>query len=60
MTIEEIKEYFESKGGKSKVQPQDQVWTHLVRLHNAENPKNRLTFSCGSCRSKAYKWLLTK
>lgn len=60
MTIEEIKAYFEARGGKKGVKDQDAVWIQLVRLHNAANPKKRLSMSCGSCRAKAYKWLLTQ
>jgi len=64
MTLQEIKNYFDVAGGKNKVKTSDMVWTLLIRAYNddAENKskRRRLSGSCGSCRSTAYKWLIEK
>lgn len=74
MTIEEFKQYFEERGGKKGVKDSDPIWTLLIKHHNniaktekyyyLPNGKRKkydiLTFSCGNCRRKVYKWLIAQ
>lgn len=64
MTIEEFKQYFEERGGKRGVKDHDPIWTLLIRFYNDTNKGkkgySKLSFSCGNCRRKAYKWLITQ
>lgn len=64
MELSEIKSYFEDRGGKQGVKDSDQIWSVLVKLYNSENKGkkgfSKLTFSCGSCRRKAYNWLISQ
>jgi hypothetical protein len=56
MDIQQLKKYFEDNGGKS-LSGKNEAWKTLFDLYK-KNTGNKLIIGCGSCYTKAYRWLI--
>jgi hypothetical protein len=55
MNIKELKNYFETNGGL-RVAKTDANWQLLFNAYRT-NTGNKLIVGCGSCYTKAWRWL---